>query len=670
MHLLQEITVIATVSVLVTLILGRLKLPVVAGLVLSGALVGPNALSLAHDPEAIEVIAEVGVIFLLFTIGLEFSLARLRNIFRQVALGGLIQVSVTALVTFAICVGFGLSTPQAIVYGFVFALSSTALVLRTLGERGELDAPHGRFIVGTLIFQDLCIVPMVLIVPLLSFGLDKPETWQAIGIALAKAALMVTLLFAASRKLVPLLFRWVDSSRSNEVFILTVLCLCIGTAYLTSLTGLSLALGAFLAGMIVADTDFRHRAMGDILPLRDVFVSFFFVSLGMFFDFQLLADKPVEVGLLLLAFIGGKGLIAILAASFMRFPPRAAWLAGVGLAQFGEFGFVILQLAIHEGVVIESEIGPLLNAGILSMFLTPLLVYKAPHFTAGERALDPLAKLLRARSAEELEHRTVGHNDHIVVIGYGLAGRLLTNSLSRLDIEAVALEMNSDNVELGRRLGDPVYYADATSEEALGHAHVETCRAIVIMINDNQAIERVISTIGRMKVQAPVFVRTQYMRGSEQLSKVIPVNVVASEVEGGLEILSLVLRQLKIPRNLIVREIDQAREETMHSDREHSSSPLPLAAHAGLKDLKVEKLLVTEGSRVIGQSPRDLDLAEKSGVSILAIRQGESLIVHRLADSTFCAGDLVYCIGNDQDLQTITPWFDADQAVQQADAHG
>jgi len=304
------------------------------------------------------------------------------------------------------------------------------------------------------------------------------------------------------------------------------------------------------------------------------------------------------------------------------------------------------------------------------MFLTPLLVYKAPHFTAGERALDPLAKLLRARSAEELEHRTVGHNDHIVVIGYGLAGRLLTNSLSRLDIEAVALEMNSDNVELGRRMGDPVYYADATSEEALGHAHVETCRAIVIMINDNQAIERVISTIGRMKVQAPVFVRTQYMRGSEQLSKVIPVNVVASEVEGGLEILSLVLRQLKIPRNLIVREIDQAREETMHTDREHSSSPLPLAAHAGLKDLKVEKLLVTEGSRVIGQSPRDLDLAEKSGVSILAIRQGESLIVHRLADSTFCAGDLVYCIGNDQDLQTITHWFDADQAVQQADAHG
>jgi len=670
MHLLEEITVIATVSVIVTLLLGRLKLPVVAGLVLSGALVGPKALSLAHDPEAIEVIAEVGVIFLLFTIGLEFSLSRLKNIFRQVALGGLLQVGVTTLVTSLICLSMDLSVPEAIVYGFVFALSSTALVLRTLGERGELDAPHGRFIVGTLIFQDLCIVPMVLIVPLLINGLDKPETWQAIMFALAKATLVVVLLFAVSRKVIPHLFRWVNASRSNEVFILTVLCLCIGTAYLTSLTGLSLALGAFLAGMIVADTDFRHRAMGDILPLRDVFVSFFFVSLGMFFDFQLLAEKPVEVGLLLLAFIGGKGLIAILAASFMRFPPRAAWLAGVGLAQFGEFGFIILQLAIQEGVVIESEIGTLLNAGILSMFLTPLLVYKAPHFTAGERALDPLAKLLRARSAEELEDRTVGHSDHVVVIGYGLAGRLLTNSLSRLKIEAVALEMNSDNVELGRKLGDPVYYADATSEEALGHAHVESCRAIVIMINDNQAIERVISTIARMKVKAPVFVRTQYMRGSEKLSQELPVNIVASEVEGGLEILSLVLNQLQIPRNLIIREVDQAREETMHSDREYSSSPLPLEAHAGLKDLKVEKLIVTAKSRVAGQSPRNLDLAESTGVSILAVRRQDSLLVHRLADIIFEPEDLVYCLGNKQDMQVVTPWFDADPSVQHVDAHG
>lgn len=656
MHLLEEITLIATISVLVTLILGRLKLPVIAGLVLSGALVGPKGFSLAHDPEAIEIIAEVGVVFLLFTIGLEFSLSRLRHIFRQVALGGLLQVSVTAAVTTGISLSLGCTLPESITYGFVFALSSTALVLRTLSERNELDAPHGRFIVGTLIFQDLCIVPMVLIIPLLSQGLDNPETWKALGMAMGKAILMVVILFACSRKIVPWLFRAVDASRSNEVFILTVLCLCIGTAYLTSLTGLSLALGAFLAGMIVADTDFRHRAMGDILPLRDVFVSFFFVSLGMFFDFEVMMEKPGQVIWLLLAFLGGKGVLAILAASFMRFPPRAAWLAGVGLAQFGEFGFVILQLATREGVVSGEAVGPLLNAGILSMFLTPLLVYKAPHFTAGERALDPLAKLLRARSAEELEERTVGHSDHVVIIGYGLAGQFLTSSLRELKIEVVALEMNSDNVRHGKELGDPVYYADATSEEALGHAHVESCRAVVIMINDHQATERVLATIDRLEVEVPVFVRTQFMRGSNALAHGGKNEVVACEVEGGLEVLSRVLRKLEIPRNLIVREIDRARQKTMSSDRDFSSDPLPLDEHTELRKLKVETLCLLPGSPAIGKTARELDLAEKTGVLVVAIGRGEKLLAHRLAEIRLEENDVIYCIGRESDLIGFTDW--------------
>ncbi len=657
MHFLQEITIIATVSVIVTIILGRFKLPVVAGLVLSGALVGPNALSLAKDLEAIEIIAEVGVVFLLFTIGLEFSLSRLKHIFRQVALGGLLQVSATATITIMIALALERSLPEAVVYGFVFALSSTALVLRTLNERNELDAPHGRFIVGTLIFQDLCIVPMVLIIPLLSQGLENLSVWKEVGFAMAQAIIMVVGLFVCSRKLVPLLFKWVDASRSSEVFILTVLCLCIGTAYLTSLTGLSLALGAFLAGMIVADTDFRHRAMGDILPLKDVFVSFFFVSLGMFFNFDVLFEQTGAVLLLLFAFLFGKGLIASLAAMFMRFPPRAAWLSGVGLAQFGEFGFVLLQLATKENVVSSEAIGPLLNAGILSMFLTPLLVYKAPHFTAGERALDPLAKLLRAKSAEELEQKTVGHNDHVIIIGYGISGQLLSSSLRTLSIETVVLEMNSDNVTLGREKGDPVFYADATSEEALGHAHLESCRAVVIMINDHGATKRVLATIDRLKVDVPIFVRTQYMTGVEDFEKFKPSAVVACEVEGGLEVLSRVLRKLEVPRNLIMREIDHARSQTMHSDREFKEEALPIRDHQELKDLTVENILLIQGSRAEGKSPKQLNLAEKTGVLVIAIRREEKLLLHRLADTILEIGDVVYCIGQKADLEIAPGWF-------------
>jgi CPA2 family monovalent cation:H+ antiporter-2 len=658
MHFLQEITIIATVSVIVTIILGRFKLPVVAGLVLSGALVGPNALSLAKDLEAIEIIAEVGVVFLLFTIGLEFSLSRLKHIFRQVALGGLLQVSATAAITIIIALALDRPLPEAVVYGFVFALSSTALVLRTLNERNELDAPHGRFIVGTLIFQDLCIVPMVLIIPLLSEGLENLYVWKEVGFAMMQAVLMVTGLFLCSRKLVPLLFKWVDASRSSEVFILTVLCLCIGTAYLTSLTGLSLALGAFLAGMIVADTDFRHRAMGDILPLKDVFVSFFFVSLGMFFNFEVLFEQTGAVLLLLLAFLFGKGLIASLAAMFMRFPPRAAWLSGVGLAQFGEFGFVLLQLATKENVVSNETIAPLLNAGILSMFLTPLLVYKAPHFTAGERALDPLAKLLRAKSAEELEQKTVGHNDHVIIIGYGISGQLLTSSLRTLSIETVVLEMNSDNVTLGRGKGDPVFYADATSEEALGHAHLESCRAVVVMINDHGATERVLATIDRLQVDVPIFIRTQYMTGVEDFEKFNPSAVVACEVEGGLEVLSRVLRKLEVPRNLIIREIDHARSQTMQSDREFKEEALPIRDHQELRDLTVENILLIQGSRAEGKSPKQLDLAEKTGVLVIAIRREEKLLLHRLADTNLEIGDVVYCIGEKADLELVPSWFD------------
>ena len=658
MHFLEEITIIATVSVIVTLLLGRLKLPVVAGLVLSGALVGPHGLSLAKDLKTIELIAEVGVVFLLFTIGLEFSLTRLKHIFRQVAIGGLLQVSATATITTLIALALNRTLPEAIVYGFVFALSSTALVLRTLNERNELDAPHGKFIVGTLIFQDLCIVPMVLIIPLLSQGLDNLSVWKEVGLAMGQAGLMVIGLFVCSRKLVPLFFKWVDASRSSEVFILTVLCLCIGTAYLTSLTGLSLALGAFLAGMIVADTDFRHRAMGDILPLKDVFVSFFFVSLGMFLNVEVLINQSGEVAILLFAFLFGKGLIATLAAICMRFPPRAAWLAGVGLAQFGEFGFVLLQLAMKENVVSNEAVAPLLNAGILSMILTPIIVYKAPHFTAGERILDPLAKLLRAKSAKDLEEKTVGHNDHIIIIGYGISGQLLASSLRTLSIETVVLEMNSENVTLGRDRGDPVYYADATSSEALGHAHIESCRAVVVMINDHAATERVLASIDRLEVDIPVFVRTQYMTGIEDFTKFQPAGVVSCEIEGGLEVLSQVLRKLEVPRNVIIREIDHARSQTMHSDREFKETPLPLREHEELKSLTVENILLINGSQVEGKSPKQLDLAEKTGVLVIAIRRKDSLLLHRLADTILEVGDVVYCIGSKTDLEIVTALFD------------
>ncbi|HYJ07809.1 MAG TPA: cation:proton antiporter, partial [Polyangiaceae bacterium] len=467
--LLDELAIVAALAVAVTVLLARLKLPTVAGLLLAGALLGPFGLRLVKEVHAIEVLAEVGVVLLLFSIGLEFSLARLRDIMRQVALGGFVQVGLTTAVTTGVAMALGQPFGRGLFYGFAFALSSTAIVLRALAERRELDAPHGRFIVGTLIFQDLCVVPMVLIVPLLGSAAPIAEAAVSIGLALGKAALVVVGTVLVARFVVPKILGWVDASRSREVFLLAILTLCIGTAWLTSMVGLSLALGAFLGGMVVADTEYSHRAMGDILPLRDAFVSIFFVSLGMLFDVRVVAAQPLLVFGLLFGFLIAKGLLATVAALAMRFPSRVAWLAGVGLAQFGEFGFVLSRLAQENGVVDDKAVGPLLAAGIASMFLTPLLVRAAPHITAGERLLAPLERLIGVRSIDEADESRKLEN-HVIVVGFGVAGLLAARSLVAAGQPFVVLELNADNVRKGKELGLPVYYGDATSEEALGHA--------------------------------------------------------------------------------------------------------------------------------------------------------------------------------------------------------
>lgn len=564
--LLDELAIVAATAVVVTVVLSRLKLPTVAGLLAAGALLGPHALSLATSVHAIEVLAEVGVVLLLFSIGLEFSLSRLRDILRQVALGGLLQVGATVAVTVAIAQLVGVGARTGLFYGFVFALSSTAIVLRALAERRELDAPHGRFIVGALIFQDLCVVPMVLIVPLLAQEGDTHAAVLSVSIALAKAALVVVATIVISRFVVPKMLAYVDASRSREVFLLAILGLCIGTAWLTSLAGLSLALGAFLGGMVVADTEYGHRAMGEILPLRDAFVSIFFVSLGMLFDPRVVINQPLLVGGLLAGFLIAKGVLATLAAMAMRFPARVAWLAGVGLAQFGEFGFVLTRLAQSSGVIDDAAVAPLLAAGVLSMFLTPLLVRAAPHVTAGERLLAPLERLLGVRSIDEADHGAKLEG-HVVVVGFGIAGRLAAQSLERNGLRCVILELNADNVRAGRAMGLPIFYGDATSEEALQHAHIDKARLAVLLMNDPAAARRVVDTLRRIAPAVPVLMRAHYHREREPLLALGAREVVSEEMEGALAILARLLQSVDVPRDKIEQCVAQARGDTPAAER-------------------------------------------------------------------------------------------------------
>lgn len=557
----DELAVITGLAVVVTIVLSRLKLPTVAGLLAAGALMGPFGMRFARSVHTIETLAEIGVVLLLFSIGLEFSLARLRNIFRQVALGGVLQVGLTTAATASIAVACGEPWGRGVFYGFVFALSSTAIVLRALTERRELDAPHGRFIVGTLIFQDLCVVPMMLVVPLLArpVGIDVMAT--SIGMALGRAALVVVGTIGIARFVVPTVLRWVDASRSRETFLLAILALCTGTAWVTSQIGLSLALGAFLGGMVVADTEYSHRAMGDILPLRDAFVSLFFVSLGMLFDVRVIVAQPLLVAALFIGFVAAKGLLATIAAMAMRFPSRVAWLAGVGLAQFGEFGFVLSNVAEKHGVIERGALAPLLAAGILSMFVTPLLVRIAPHVTAGERLLAPLERLIGARAIDEADQVRAVPSGHAVIVGYGVAGRLAAAALSESQVSFVVLELDANLVRNGRARGVPVYYGDATSAEALSHAHLSEARLLVLLMNDPQAVQRVVDTARRVAPSVPVLMRTRYVAEREQLLALGATDVVAEEVEGATAIIARMLQTFEVPDDTIETRVATIRRQ-------------------------------------------------------------------------------------------------------------
>jgi CPA2 family monovalent cation:H+ antiporter-2 len=645
--LIDDLALLAAVAVVISLLLRRLRLPSVSGLLVAGVVLGPHGLGLVGEAEAIEVLAEVGVVLLLFSVGLEFSLKKLRAIWRLVFIGGALQVVGTvAVVAAAATWGFDVAPSHGIVYGFVFALSSTAIVLRLLTDRRELDAPHGRVAVGALILQDLLVVPMVLMVPILATGESGLEVVGRVGWALGKAALVVVGVMLVARYLVPRILEAVDASRSRDLFLLAILGICVGTAWLTAQVGLSLALGAFLGGIVVADTEFGHRATGDVLPLRDAFVSVFFVSLGMLLDVEVVAREPLAVLGLFAAFVFGKGAVATLAVMLMRFPPRVAWLAGVGLAQFGEFGFVVLRIAQQNDAISDDEVSLLLAAGVLSMLVTPLLSMMAPHVTAGQHLLRPVARLLRAQTLEDEPEVEARLRDHVVVVGYGVAGRLVADALEACGAPHVVLELNAETVRAARGEGKLVFYGDADSTEVLEHARIEDASALVVTIADPRATPRIVAAARALRPELPVLARVRYLEDVVALRGQGAGEMAVEEVEVGVELVMRVLRRLGVPRNVVATRVDEARERSMQSERRAVHSAPSLAESDPRRRVRVDSVLLGEDAPAVGRTLVDLELRQRtSAVAVALVRDGE-VRQDGLSEARLRVGDVLYVAGS------------------------
>jgi len=443
--LLKDIIIIFGLAIFVLFICHRLHVPTVVGFLLTGIFVGPYGLGLIKAIHEVEIFAEIGVVLLLFTIGIEFSLERLLQIRKSVLIGGSLQVFLTFWATLLISKQFGQAFGESVFIGFLVALSSTAIVLKLLQERAEVDSPHGRTTLGILIFQDIIVVPMILITPLLAGATGS--LGESLLVLLAKGICIILFVIVSAKWIVPQVLYQIARTRNPELFLLSVVVICFGVAWLTSWAGLSLALGAFLAGLIISESEYSHQALGNILPFRDVFTCFFFISIGMLLDVGFLYQKPVFIGLVALGVIFLKSIIAGSVAILLGFPLRIGILVGFALGQIGEFSFILSKAGVEHGLLAGNIYQMFLSVSILSMAATPFIIGFGPRLADIILRL-PLPEWLISGFYPVSAIKIADRKDHLIIIGFGVNGRNLAQAARVAGITYVIIEMNPETTAM------------------------------------------------------------------------------------------------------------------------------------------------------------------------------------------------------------------------------
>jgi len=556
-EILPDLLVIVSVGVGVVLLLRRLGLPSIAGFIFAGALVGPNALAFVKDAHRVEAVADLGVVLLLFGLGLELSLDRVRKLWRPVVFGGALQVGLTILLAAGLASLEGVALRPALFLGCFAAASSTAIVLRGLTERGEIDSPYGRVTFGILIFQDLCVVPMMLLIP--AFAGAEASLGSVLK-PLAVGALVLVGILLAARLVVPRVLEAVARTRQRDLFVLAVILVCLGTAWATTRVGLSLALGAFLGGLVVAGSEYRHQALSDLIPFREFFASLFFVSVGMLLDPTRLLDRPGAITLLLLAIVVGKFLAVIETAILLRIGLRGAVLSGAALAHVGEFSFVLAAAARGKGILDAALEADLLTASALSMLLAPLLMAFSPKLAEGAGRVRWLTRLLDVRPAAEAREAAAACDGHVIVAGYGVAGEELARALRACAVPYVIVDLNPTNVHRAAQRGEPAFFGDLTSPEILEAVGASRARELVILINDPAAAERSVKAARRLAPALHIVVRSRYVGDIAPLLAAGASHVVPAELEAAVEVIARILARHSVGPGRLSAEVSRVRE--------------------------------------------------------------------------------------------------------------
>ena len=525
--ILRELVIVLGTSLAVSYLLHRLHVPTMVGFLAAGVLIGPGGLGLVRDARAIQGMAEIGVVLLLFVIGLKFSLADLFRMRNTVLGAGALQVALTVAAAFGAARLWGFSPSQAILWGFLAALSSTAILLKAYEERGEIDSPQGRLAVGILLFQDLAVIPMMLLIPWL--GGPGPAGWGQAAWALAKSAILLGGFLVAARHVFPWLLERVVRTRSGEIFMLAVVLAALGTAYLAGLGGVSLALGAFLAGMVISESEYSYQIVSEVAPFRDIFTSLFFVSIGMLVEPALWWSQPLSTAGLALAVMAAKGLLVALVALALGAGPRVALLAALALGQIGEFSFVLAQAGAERGLIGPGHFRLFLAASITAMALTPFAIQLSDLLAGrlfGARP-DDIAKRLPA-------HLGAGAHGHVVIVGYGINGRNVANMLAEMRVPYAILELNPATVRRLRRAGEGGIFGGAARRPGPLQAGGRFARALVVSTADPAACRQIVAQAREANPSLAILVRTRYSGEIAELHRLGAEAVVADEFEASL----------------------------------------------------------------------------------------------------------------------------------------
>jgi CPA2 family monovalent cation:H+ antiporter-2 len=653
---LQQLIIIFGLSIGIVLVFQRLQLPSIVGFLITGALIGPYGLDLIEDIERVNVLAEVGVVMLLFTIGLEFSMARLSHVRTFALTGGSLQVGLTIVLTALILWIMDLPARIGIFWGFLLALSSTAIVLKILLDRQELDAPHGRLTLGILIFQDLVVVPMILVAPILSGGaLENPV---GVLMALGRSVLMIGAILVAARWIVPKALVLVVRTRSRELFVITVILICLGIAWLASASGLSLALGAFIAGLVISESEYSQQALSDIMPFRDSFNSLFFISIGMLLDTRFFLKDPLGILAICVLVLLLKGVIAGGTTLALGYPIRIAVLVGIALAQVGEFSFVLAQAGQGFGLLAGDSYQLFLAISILSMIATPFLIQWGPRLSRRTELLGGPARWVQGRKPPDLEPHHLRLKDHAIIAGYGLNGRNLARVLRDAEIPYVIVDLQGDIVRHARSQGEPIYFGDVTRTEVLRHLRIKEAKVLVLAVSDPFAVRRAIQVARQANPKIHILVRTRYLKEVDELLDLGANQVVPEEFETSLEIFDLVLQQYQIPAGQIFRKKQEVRREGYARLRRDETEPF--AAHAKMpEELHVERYTLRPGCTLAGKTLAELELPARSAALVVAIIRGEETRSSPGGTFRIEEGDTLVLVGTREDLDRAVGYLEA-----------